>query len=502
MAWNLSIVCNEAGGSHLFLLPFAVAALVIYVVGVPVASLYWLWRNQVRVRYDQILRAQLTGDDKITNPHVAFRNTWKALYMNYRPGAWYWEFIICVRKFLIAFCSLMFRDTPSFQLAMALLVLFVAYILQVRFLPYLSHSVASETVATHRRLCLEGNAAHSRIDAEMRARAEYYKRSSMAKVGTNSLAAGGRSPSSRAASPLASSAAAADAETATFYASHRSRFEMQVLEGRTVILANAVATFVFDYNTAEATLLASAILVNLAGICFDSSRFTPEKLQRADIQAEYNSLAVAILVIMFLSIIYWFLAMGMDILLVSAPETVSKCLAASSAAGARALSEARRRAGVKGKEGSGGGGGGRGVDKMLEADPNFVRMDSNPLSALASDSSVLSAADIAQQTAPPDAYTWRAIRQTFASTDARAKALAIEVSQLRERLQDASDGAGGGGKTGSPTSPAIKGGKRSTFAPSAAGESAGSSKVAAAKMRISARKSIGSASAGAAAEVM
>ena len=490
-AWNLSIVCNQPGGTHLFLLPFAVAALVIYVVGVPFASLYWLSRNQVTVRYDQILRAQLTGDDKITNPHVAFRSTWKALYMNYRPGAWYWEFVICVRKFLIAFCSLMFRDTPSFQLAMALLVLFVAYILQVRFLPYLSHSVASETVATHRRLCLEGNAAHVRIDSEMRARAEYYKRSSMVKSSVTSLSAGGRSPSSRNASPLAASGAAADAETATFYSSHRSRFESQVLEGRTVILANALATFVFDYNTAEATLLASAILVNLAGICFDSSRFTAVLLRRADIQAEYNSLATAILIIMFLSIIYWFLAMGMDIFLVSAPETVSKCLAASSAAGARALSEARRRAGVKDRDGKASSG--RGADKTVDTDPNLVSMNTNPITAMGADTSMMSAADISGQTAPPDAYTWRAIRATFASTDARAKALAIEVSQLRERLQDAGDGGGGGGsKAASPISPAVKGGKR-TFAPSAAGESAtagllGSSKVAAAKQRISARK--------------
>jgi NADH:ubiquinone oxidoreductase subunit H len=45
--------------------------------------------------------------------------------MNYRPGAWYWEFVINVRKFLIAFCSLSLRSTPSFQLAIALLVLFI-----------------------------------------------------------------------------------------------------------------------------------------------------------------------------------------------------------------------------------------------------------------------------------------------------------------------------------------------------------------------------------------
>jgi len=48
-----------------------------------------------------------------------FRKTWKNLYYHFMPGKWYWEACITLRKFLIAFCSLMFRANSSYQLAMS-----------------------------------------------------------------------------------------------------------------------------------------------------------------------------------------------------------------------------------------------------------------------------------------------------------------------------------------------------------------------------------------------
>ena len=54
----------------------------------PLAGLLFLYRNKEAVKYDQILRAALTGDDKATNPHYLMRNSFKAIYMNYRPGSW------------------------------------------------------------------------------------------------------------------------------------------------------------------------------------------------------------------------------------------------------------------------------------------------------------------------------------------------------------------------------------------------------------------------------
>jgi hypothetical protein len=322
MAWNLSIKCNEPGGTHLWLLPFAIFALAIYVVGLPVLSLWWLWKNKAVIKYDQLLRAQIAGDDKATNPHYAFRRTYKALYMNYRPGSWFWEFIICIRKFLIAFCSLMFRATPSFQLAMALLVIFIAYVLQVRSLPYLSHAKAVEAYREHNVKVLEGHAIHTRIDKEMKARAAYYARG-MAGGKTASLTEVEKKKSQR---DFSTSGGVSESPLENFYASRRSTFENQLREGRATILRNKVASFIFDYNTAEAVLLASCLLINLAGICFDSSRFSTSVINMPGRKAEYDSLAFAVICVIFISLIFWIISLSTDIALVLSPQAVNSCL--------------------------------------------------------------------------------------------------------------------------------------------------------------------------------
>jgi hypothetical protein len=369
MAWNLSIKCNEPGGTHLWLLPFAIVALAIYVVGMPVLSLWWLWKNKTVIKYDQILRAQIAGDDKATNPHYAFRRTYKALYMNYRPGSWFWEFIICIRKFLIAFCSLMFRATPSFQLAMALLVIFIAYVLQVRSLPYLSHAKAVEAYREHNVKVLEGNAIHTRIDNEMKARAAYYARGM----------AGGKAASlsevekKKTQKVFVTGGGVSESPLENFYASRRSTFENQLREGRATILRNKVASFIFDYNTAEAVLLASCLLINLAGICFDSSRFSASVINMPGRKAEYDSLAFAVICVIFISLIFWIISLSTDIALVLSPQAVNSCLGGLGKARKGLLAQAQKMVKVSTSK--------RISAKMdalgTKADPNEVQFETN-----------------------------------------------------------------------------------------------------------------------------
>jgi hypothetical protein len=437
MAWNLSIKCNEPGGSHLFLLPFAAFALAIYVIGVPLASLWWLWKNKEVVTYDQMLRAQLTGDEKTTNPNFNFRNTWKALYMNYRPGTWYWEFVICIRKFLIAFVSLMFRATPTFQLAMALLVLFIAYVAQVRMLPYLSHSVASETTTMHRRLVLEGNVLHTKIDEEMKSRAAYYKRTSVSKTNGSSNSLIGKPIKKKIGSDGPMN------EVDLFYTAHRSRFENQLLEGRSVILKNGIANFIFDYNTAEAVLLSSAILVNLAGISFDSTRFA-----NGANKGEYDSLAYAIIIVLFLSIIYWLLALGLDILLISAPQTVSNCLHSASSAASKILEKAQSSSGVNKSKISQ-----KKARNEPSDDPFRVETVINPSLVRAAEGSTPKSpimteelAAVISQQSPPDQIQWSNIKALIAATTEKSGLLAAEVELLRSDVSNTPRAVSKGGK--------------------------------------------------------
>ncbi len=440
MAWNLNIVCNEPGGTHMFLLPFAVAALAVYVVGLPCASLWWLWKNKQTVKYDQILRAQLTGDSKRTNPHYTFRKTWKALYMNYRPGSWGWEFVVVLRKFLIVFCSLTFRRTPSYQLAMALLVLFVAYVLQVRVNPYLSHASAANTAVEHARKVLESNELHINIEEDMRARAVY-----------NSRAGGAGDRLENDASAIEGARRSRVVDVQSFLALSRTPFQRAQLQGRAVILRNKTASILFDYNTAEATLLASAVLINLAGICFDSSRFSGASGARKEVVAEYDSLTFAILIVMFASIAFWFMSLAMDLALVLNPNSVSKCLGGATALGDRALSAAKKQASQMGV--STGrraarrthGGGAKTIDSADSGAEVHLTNNSALLEqALSQGSRVLDADRISSRSEPPNALEWNEMQSAYRAMQDVLKNTRQEAEQMRLALDLGGVGAPAG----------------------------------------------------------
>ena len=53
------------------------------------------------------------------------------MYYHFRPDYWFWIVIILGRKLMIAVTALMFNKNPAFQMAIALLVLFICYALQV-----------------------------------------------------------------------------------------------------------------------------------------------------------------------------------------------------------------------------------------------------------------------------------------------------------------------------------------------------------------------------------
>ena len=59
-------------------------------------------------------------------------------YYHFKPEKCYWIVFIILRKFWIAFAGLIFRGNPTFQLAIVLLVLFWAYMMQVQNRPYMS----------------------------------------------------------------------------------------------------------------------------------------------------------------------------------------------------------------------------------------------------------------------------------------------------------------------------------------------------------------------------
>lgn len=353
--------------------------------------------------------------------------------MNYRPGTWYWEFIIVLRKFLIAFCSLMFRRTPSYQLAMALLVLFVAYVLQQRSRPYMSHAVAQAVPEEHRAKVLEGDKLHGRIESAMKTQALLNGRSSSSesRAGVWSMSMPGASGGGRGGR----------GDLAAFFAAHRTGGQVAVLQGRSIILKHRALSIMFDYNTAESALLASAVLVSLAGICFDSSRFSGDSGRRPEVIAEYDSLTFAILIVLFVSIVYWIVSLVLDICLVAAPIAASGCIRGTARLGRRVKAAVLLK---KAKQGQGAlASGSSKKDVTAEggalATPELM---TNPIlvRAAAAGSYRAEDLDISGLEKVPDDDTWKLVRSAYVKMADRSRNMQTEIEELRRAIAQMGSG--------------------------------------------------------------
>ncbi|KAH8047652.1 calcium ion binding protein [Aureococcus anophagefferens] len=58
----------------------------------------------------------------------------------------YWIVVVVLRKACLAFTTIMFHSSASFQLAVLLLILFCSLVLQMRNLPYSSPALAAQLV--------------------------------------------------------------------------------------------------------------------------------------------------------------------------------------------------------------------------------------------------------------------------------------------------------------------------------------------------------------------
>jgi hypothetical protein len=278
--------CWAKGSWQLTLFPFGVATLATYTFALPMVALWWLRKNRTAVKTDQILRAQGMGDDRLSNPRFYdFRMMWQKLYYHYLPGKWYWEFVIMTRKMFIAGTTLAFRDVPSYQLAIALLVLFTAYVLHVKNRPYMSHTTINSVVELHKKKIMT-DPLHAKIDADIREaiRKNYRKRTVI------------------------------------------NPFDRTGLKKNSEKAAMAVIMHAFDANTVEAVLLACCVLISLAGIMIDSKRFSGDNMQIPRVQHEYLAISVACVALIVMSFIYFIFVFCMELSLVMCPGRAASCL--------------------------------------------------------------------------------------------------------------------------------------------------------------------------------
>lgn len=64
-----SIPCSIPGGANARMRSVAIATILLFVVGLPLALAVFLWTKRVAVRVDQTLRERGEGETALTNPH-------------------------------------------------------------------------------------------------------------------------------------------------------------------------------------------------------------------------------------------------------------------------------------------------------------------------------------------------------------------------------------------------------------------------------------------------
>lgn len=117
------------------LVPPAVIGLLLYTIGFPAFVAWTLHRHRFWIMEEQLLLAHSTRTDRVLNrSKLWLHRRYSRLYYAFKPDYWYWSLAIIARKFGIALVAMLFRSEPGFQLAMALLFLFIAFAAQVRVL--------------------------------------------------------------------------------------------------------------------------------------------------------------------------------------------------------------------------------------------------------------------------------------------------------------------------------------------------------------------------------
>jgi hypothetical protein len=297
----------------------------------------------------------------------------RRLYYHFKPDFWYWVLIILGRKFLIAITALMFNKNPAFQMSFALLVLFIAYALQVRYSPYMSMSERDQVLVDHRRRAALGDPIHTALASTIAASKRTGRR----------------------------------AGVATSMEKQRATARM------------AAVSFFWNYNTVESVLLFSAVLVNLAGVMFESGRFDSGLYEQ-----QKQFLTWVVILIIAVSIIYFFVVLFSEVYTMCTAEAKQKKAAAAPAA-----------KGAKGKK--------RVVDAMSAAEAEVSSEGVfNPLFKLAAqgenaggnvDTSSF-AALIAMQQAP-NSSQWAAIREACAAMMRTNQQLQDDLKSAKKTAQ-------------------------------------------------------------------
>ena len=130
-----SIECGSE--LHLQLIPWSVASLLLYGIGIPLLFLSLLLSKRKSIIIDQRLRQRGEGNTELSNPVFKTRIRYGKLYGDFRPQYYYWKVVLLIRKLLLVVNSIMISNLPLLQAAAVILLLVMSYSLHVNLYPFL-----------------------------------------------------------------------------------------------------------------------------------------------------------------------------------------------------------------------------------------------------------------------------------------------------------------------------------------------------------------------------
>ena len=214
--------CGIPGGTQMTLLPYSIVAFLLYSFGYPFLMASVMYSNRDDMVMDQLLRAKQAPSTLLV------RTSYSRLYYQYKPDFFYWSLCIVLRKFLIAITAVLFSGNAPFQMAACLLILFLAYVLQSWFNPFMCYSDYASVLESHGKSILS-SPIHHRISLRLHE---------------------------------------------MDIVLHHHRFQKNIMSHTGAIdkaaLFERFGSWLFNYNTVEATMLFSGIIVCLMGIMYEN----------------------------------------------------------------------------------------------------------------------------------------------------------------------------------------------------------------------------------------
>ena len=361
--------CGKPGGLQMTLMPVAILGIVFYSIGFPALIGYVLFKHKLNIMFDQLLRAQEEGQDRFENP-IAYetRKAYSRLYYQYKPDFFAWALIILGRKFCIALTTVMFVTNAAFQMAVCLLILFIGYSLQTRFNPFMCYTDYEDVIKQHldavswSKTHMQVNAMLITVHAQNRIRR---------KTHNNSIF------------------------TATGFIDKRALFK-------------AMGSWMFNYNTVEATMLFCGVIVCLMGIMYQTST----------IVAGYDGsnrdvITGVVLFVIIGSIFYLFTVFCIEIYLATIQENNKQI-------GKKFRMPSSKRLAIQDSTADMGG-----------------KTETNPMMLKSRFSKQINVDDFDE---PPPAALWPLFKQMFKSNNETIKTLNETITELKKEVQNVAKG--------------------------------------------------------------